>query len=121
MLALAALVLHANFRQNAAGCGIVFEVGSEDAVQSERVKTITNHFVGGFRGVSVSPERYAKPIAQLGVLMVLLDAKADASDLAAVAAQCDGQPEFVGIFRQLEKSFCVLFRVRVSDAQSGRG
>src|SRR5437660_25720 len=53
--------------------------------------------------------------------MVLLDAKADASDLAGVAAHRDGQPEFVAIFRELEKSFCVLFGVRVRDAQSGRG
>src|SRR5438270_11804593 len=89
-------------------------------MQMKHFKTIAQHFSRGFGRVALAPIRQAEPVSNFGMLMLRIDAKADAADLPAVSAQSDCQPQFISILSESKKSSGVLFGIGMSNAQRRR-
>src|SRR5215469_7023278 len=117
MFALAAFVAHAQLAQNVSRRRIVLEMRGKDAVQAEIAESEAQHFAPGLGGVTLSPIRDSQPIAEFGVLVMSIDAQADAADLPPVAAQGNGQPDLVGILRYDQKPARILVAVGIRNAQ----
>src|SRR5579859_1833091 len=89
MFPLAAFIAHAELLQNPAGRGIVLEMRGEDAMQTEVFESVAQDFTRGLGGVALAPVWNAQPVAQFAVLMLRLQAQADAADLASVSPERD--------------------------------
>ena len=86
MFSLAAFVAHPQFRQDSSGAGIVLEVQCEDAVQMQLFKTVAHEYPRGFRGIALPPIGHAHPVAQFGMLMLLVDHQPNAANQLSIGA-----------------------------------
>ncbi len=90
---------HANFAENVSRCHILLEVPREDSVQAELFKSIADHRLRRFRGLTVAPVRSANPVAEFSVLVLHLGMEPDAAAKPPITAQSHQQTKFV-LFRR---------------------
>src|SRR5690348_6235987 len=84
MLALASFVTHAQFFQNVARRRVVSEVRGKNPMQLEIFKPVAEQLLRRLGRVTLPPVEHSQPVAKLGMLMLLLNAQTDSSDLPSI-------------------------------------
>jgi hypothetical protein len=95
----------------------VLKMRGEDTMQLEIFEALAQHLSRRFGRIAFSPIRRSEPVAKLGVLVLLVDTQANATDLASIIAESNRQPDPGGILEKDEKVSGVLLGIGMRDAE----